>query len=109
MLKEYTKLSAHNHFGGQNADLTLDRGIEEIASFDLAKGFIGLEKAGDAGFRLLAQTNSNHLDVAAYYLMRKRASYLGIELLPGAELNLLNWDDDSRVLHVVLSSIPAPT
>ena len=101
-MKEYTKLSAHNHFGGQNADLTLDRGIEEIASFDLAKGFIGLEKAGDAGFRLLAQTNSNHLDVAAYYLMRKRASYLGIELLPGAELNLLNWDDDSRVLHVVV-------
>lgn len=107
MLDEYTKLSVHNHFGGKNADLTLDRSVEEVASFDLAKGFEGLEKAGDAGFRLLAQTNSNHLDVAAYYLMRKKASYLGIELLPGAELNLLNWDDDKHVLHVVVALDPA--
>lgn len=107
MLEEYTKLSVHNHFGGKDADLTLDRGVDEAASFDLAKGFEGLEKAGDAGFKLLAQTNSNHLDVAAYFLMRKKASYLGIELLPGVELNLLNWDDGSRVLHVVVVLDPA--
>lgn len=39
MLKEYTKLSIHNHFGGNEADLTINRPIGDRVAFDLAKGF----------------------------------------------------------------------
>lgn len=99
---EYTKLSIHNHFGGRLADLTIDRPIGGQAVFDLTEGFEELRSAKEADFRLLAQTNSNHLDVAAYLLMRKMASLDSIELLPGAEINLVNWENEERVLHVVV-------
>ena len=102
MLKEYTKLSIHNHFGGNEADLTINRPIGDRVAFDLAKGFEKLRSAKGAGFQLLAQTNSNHLDVAAYLLMRKMALFDSIELLPGVEINLVNWKDEKRVLHVVV-------
>ena len=61
-----------------------------------------MRSAKEAGFQLLAQTNSNRLDVAAYLLMRKMAALDSIELLPGVEVNLANWDDEKRVLHVVV-------
>ena len=100
-MEEYTKLSIHNHFGDKPADLTIDRSIDDRAVFDLAKGFEELRSAKAEGFQLLAQTNSNHLDVAAYLLMRKMASLDSIELLPGVEINLINWEDETRILHVV--------
>lgn len=100
-MEEYTKLSIHNHFGDKPADLTIDRSIDDQAVFDLAKGFEELRLAKAEGFQLLAQTNSNHLDVAAYLLMRKMASLDSIELLPGVEINLINWEDETRILHVV--------
>lgn len=102
MLEEYTKLSIHNHFGGRPADLTIDRPIETQAVFDLATAFRELQTAKEAGFQLLAQTNSNHLDVAAYLLMRKMASLDSVELLPGVEINLVNWENEERVLHVIV-------
>ncbi len=107
MPEEYTKLSIHNHFGGNDADLTLARDVSEKASFDLGLAFDQLDKATVAGFGLLAQTNSNHLDVAAYYLMHRKAAYDGVALLPGIELNLINWDNDEQVLHVVVVLDPA--
>lgn len=70
-MEEYTKLSIHNHFGGKPADLTMACQIGNQAVFDLATGFKELQSAEKAGYQLLAQTNSNHLDVAAYLLMRK--------------------------------------
>ena len=102
ILEEYTKLSIHNHFGGRSADLTINRPIGDQAQFDLIKGFEELRSAKAEDFQLLAQTNSNHLDVASYLLMRKMASLDSIELLPGVEINLVNWDDETRVLHVVV-------
>ena len=102
ILEEYTKLSIHNHFGGKPADLTINRSINDRAIFDLAKGFEELRSAKEAGFQLLAQTNSNHLDVAAYLLMRKMASLDSVELLPGVEINLVNWENEKQVLHVVV-------
>ena len=104
---EHTKLSIHNHFGGPEADCKLEMGIETRPHFDLERGYQALESAHDYGFKLLAQTNSNNLDAAAYLLMRCRAKLLGIELLPGAELNLLNWSDESRVLHTVVVFSPS--
>lgn len=102
MLEEYTKLSIHNHFGGRPADLTINCPIGNQAVFDLTKGFQELQSAKDAGFQLLAQTNSNHLDVAAYLLMHKMASLDSVELLPGVEINLVNWENENRVLHVIV-------
>lgn len=102
ILEEYTKLSIHNHFGGKSANLTIDRPIGDRAVFDLAKGFEELRSAKEAGYQLLAQTNSNHLDVAAYLLMRKMASLDLVELLPGVEINLVNWKNEKQVLHVVV-------
>ena len=101
-MEEYTKLSIHNHFGGKSANLTIDRPIGDRAVFDLAKGFEELRSAKEAGYQLLAQTNSNHLDVAAYLLMRKMASLDLVELLPGVEINLVNWKNEKQVLHVVV-------
>ena len=101
-MEEYTKLSIHNHFGGKSANLTIDRPIGDRAVFDLAKGFDELRSAKEAGYQLLAQTNSNHLDVAAYLLMRKMASLDLVELLPGVEINLVNWKNEKQVLHVVV-------
>ena len=101
-MEEYTKLSIHNHFGGKFANLTIDRPIGDRAVFDLAKGFEELRSAKEAGYQLLAQTNSNHLDVAAYLLMRKMASLDLVELLPGVEINLVNWKNEKQVLHVVV-------
>lgn len=105
-MEEYTKLSIHNHFGGKLADLTIDRPVTDRAKFDLAVGYKELSEAQGHDYRLLAQTNSNRLDVASYVLMRRMASYCGIELLPGAEINLINWQDASRVLHVVVVADP---
>ncbi|MDR3900433.1 MAG: hypothetical protein Q3X49_04995 [Slackia sp.] len=101
-MEEYTKLSIHNHFGGKSANLTIDRPTGDRAVFDLAKGFDELRSAKEAGFQLLAQTNSNHLDVAAYLLMRKMASLDSVELLPGVEINLVNWENEKQILHVVV-------
>lgn len=101
-MEEYTKLSIHNHFGDRTADFTIDRPVGDRAVFDLAKGFEELRSAKEAGFQLLAQTNSNHLDVATYLLMRKMAALDSIELIPGVEINLANWNDERCILHVVV-------
>lgn len=101
-MEEYTKLSIHNHFKNKSADLTIDRPIGADAQFDLQTGFDQIKEAKNADYQLLAQTNSNNLDVAAYLLMRKMAALHNIELLPGVEINLLNWTDESKVLHVVV-------
>lgn len=101
-MDEYTKLSIHNHFNNKSADLTIDRPIGSEAKFNLQAGYDQIKEAKSAGYQLLAQTNSNNLDVAAYLLMRKMAALHGIELLPGVELNLLNWTDESKVLHIVI-------
>lgn len=101
-MDEYTKLSIHNHFNNKSADLTIDRPIGSEAKFDLQTGYDQIREAKAADYQLLAQTNSNNLDVAAYLLMRKMAALHNIELLPGVEINLLNWTDENKVLHVVV-------
>lgn len=101
-MDEYTKLSIHNHFNNKSADLTIDRLVGSKAKFDLQAGYDQIRDAKAADYQLLAQTNSNNLDVAAYLLMRKMAALHNIELLPGVEINLLNWTDESKILHVVV-------
>ena len=73
-MDEYTKLSIHNHFNNRSADLTIDRPIGSEAKFDLQTGYDQIRDAKAADYQLLAQTNSNNLDVAAYLLMKKMAA-----------------------------------
>lgn len=103
---EYSKISIHCHFGGRDADCTLDRSIKEILQFDLAEAISQIDEAVDNGFRLLAQTNSNCIDAASWLLLRRYAIWKGVELLPGAEVNLRNWEQKDRVLHVVIVFSP---
>ena len=105
--QEYSKISIHNHFGGDSADCTIDKIIGMSPSFDLAQGFGSVDEAAANDFDLLVQTNSNCLDAAAFLLMRRYAKQRRIELLPGVEVNLKNWDRESRILHVVLVFSPA--
>ena len=99
---EYTKTSIHNHFGGRLADCTIDKPISFKPEFDLTKGFREIDEAFEQGFTLLAQTNSNCIDAASWMLMRRYALSKGIELLPGVEISLTNWNDHAKTLHVVV-------
>lgn len=105
--QEYSKISIHNHFGGDAADCTIDKVAGTPAAFDLNQGFKLVDEAAANGFDLLVQTNSNNLDAAAYLLMRGYAKQMNVELLPGVEVNLNNWKRRNRVLHVVLVFSPA--
>lgn len=101
-LPEYTKTSIHNHFGGRSADCTIDKPITYKPKFDLTKGFREIDEAFEQGFTLLAQTNSNCIDAASWMLMRHYAASKGVELLPGAEISLTNWEDHEKTLHIVV-------
>lgn len=103
---EFTKLSIHCHFGNvgeaKDADRLIDYEIDRPIVYDMKSAINQLDEAYAYGFRLLAHTNSNTLNLPYYYLLRHYACELGVELLPGAEFNLQNWRDGGRYLHVVV-------
>lgn len=68
-MNEFTKISIHNHFGGDNADCTKDKVASFTPSFDLNDAYKIVNDAVAHGFMLLGQTNSNNFDAAAvsYY------------------------------------------
>lgn len=103
---EYTKMSIHCHLGGEGADCKIDRSIEYVPCFNLNMAYESIDEAAECGFRLLAQTNSNYLDAASWRLVREYAKRKDIEVLPGVEVNLKNWKNEKRVLHVVLVFSP---
>ena len=98
---EYTKMSIHCHLGGATADCTIDSPITFQPTFNLNDAYSKIDKAANNDFHLLAQTNSNTFDAASWILCRRYASLKGIELLPGVEINLENWETDG-LLHVVV-------
>ena len=103
---EFTKLSIHCHFGNvgdkKDADRLIDFEIDKPIAYNMKSAIEQVGEAWSCGFRLLAHTNSNTLNLPYYYLLRHYAHGTGIELLPGAEFNLQNWEDDDRYLHVVV-------
>lgn len=99
---EYTKISIHNHFGSDNADCTKDKSVSYQSSFDLNVAYKKINDAVSHGFRLLGQTNSNDFNAAAYLLLRKYARLKDVELIPGAEVNLQNWEKPNQVTHIVI-------
>lgn len=101
-MKEYVKTSAHNHFGGEHADKTLNLMYTEELSFCIQGACKKIREAKKAGFGLLAATNQNAIHLPEYYLLQEYAQRHGIALLPGVEINLRNWNDANKYLHVVV-------
>lgn len=101
-MNEYTKISIHNHFGGKNADCTKDKDANFQSSFELLDAYRRIDDAVSNGFGLLGQTNSNDFDAAAYVLTRRYAHLRDVEIIPGIEVNLQNWESPDRVTHVVV-------
>ncbi len=103
---EFTKISIHCHFGNsgdsKEADRLIDYAIDKPVNYDIKSAIEQVDEAWACGFRLLAHTNSNTLNLPYYYLLRHYAHALDVELLPGAEFNLQNWKDKTRYLHVVV-------
>ncbi|WP_172623492.1 AAA family ATPase [Arabiibacter massiliensis] len=99
--REYTKMSIHCHLGGLDADCKIDTPICHEPRFELTTAYEEINEAHQEGYTLLAQTNSNCVDAASWLLARKYAQSQGIELLPGTEINLKNWEDEG-ILHVVV-------
>lgn len=61
---EFTKLSLHYHFGdldrnSKTADKLLDRSCSYIPQYSVGDAIRSIDDALNAGFRLLAHTNSN--------------------------------------------------
>lgn len=106
-MSEFTKISIHNHFGGDEADCTKDKDRDYKSSFDLASAYAMIDEAKRLEYQLLGQTNSNDFNAAAFMLMNKYCSLHGIALIPGAEINLQNWEDSDRVIHLVILFDPA--
>lgn len=101
-MKEYVKASVHNHFGGEHADKPLDAAFTDESSFCLAAACESIREASSEGYYLLAATNQNAIHTPEYYLMKEYAFRQGVTLLPGIEINLQNWNDESKYLHVVV-------
>lgn len=106
-MSEYTKISIHNHFGGKSADCTKDKDSNYQSSFDLMDAYRRIEDAVAHGFRLLGQTNSNEFDASAYVLIRCYAHLRNVEIIPGIEVNLQNWEKPNKVTHIVVLFDPS--
>lgn len=100
-MKEYTKVSVHNHFGGAGSDKLINELFDKQYFFDYSEGFEKIDNANTYGFKLLAMTQANVFDVCSYLLLRNYAKMNQIELLPGVELNIKNRAN--KYLHVVVN------
>ena len=101
-MNEFIRISLHNHFGGNQADRTLDKDPYAIAAFSMKEACEKLLSAKEENYTLLAMTSHNTLHLAEYYLLRNYSKRLGVTLLPGTEIDLRNQADANKYLHVVV-------
>lgn len=99
--KEYSKISIHNHFGDKLSEKTKDDSYDKEIKFNYIAAFDKIKKAAVENFNLLAFTNSNVILVPQYLALKKYASLLNINLVPGIEINIINEAKD-RILHLVI-------
>lgn len=99
-MKEFTKVSIHNHLGGRGADRTLNDSYDIQCNFNFASACSLVDNANDNQFTLLALTHSNRLPAESYLKLKKYAKSKNITILPGAEINLKN--EEERYLHTVV-------
>ena len=109
--EEFTRISIHCHFGNcgdaKGADRLINDKVDKQICYDMESAIVQIDEAYSCGFGLLAHTSSNTMNLPYYLLLRRYAREVGIELLPGAEFNLQNWEDKDRFLHVVVVFDPA--
>ena len=106
-MSEFTKISIHNHLGGNNADCTIDKKRSFKSSFDLLVAYRQVDEAVAFHFGLLGQTNHNDFDAPSFCLLRRYCAMQNITLVPGVEIDLQNWDHLDNTLHTVLLMDPS--
>lgn len=114
MTSEFSKLSLHNHFGGDathRSDKTIDIHVETNSCyFDTKLAFSKIDALAKQEYKLLGMTNSNTIWPKDFLLCRQYAKKLGIELLPGIEINVIENTIGPKMdrneipcLHVVIT------
>lgn len=102
---EFVKTSIHNHFGGNNADLTRGRVFNDL-SFDIEEAKRKIDNAVLNGYELITITNHNYLWIKEYYELKQYIfdEKYKINLLPGIELDIVDNLNakTKRYLHVVI-------
>lgn len=101
-MNEFSKISIHCHFGGEQADYTIDRSHKFKGFFNLSTAFSQINEAAKCGFQLLGQTNHNYFDASAFCLMKRYCLLKKITLIPGVEVDLQNWKHPANTVHLVL-------
>lgn len=104
--EEFTKLSIHNHFGDANSEKTLNDSYDKAVRMNYESTLKRLEEAKKNNFHLLALTNANTFELASYITIKIMASELGIELIPGVELNIKHNSLD-KYLHTIVLIDPS--
>lgn len=98
---EFSKISIHNHIGGNNCERKLDEQYDKELSFDLELTTNLLKDAKNNDYDLLAMTNANVFRIEDYLKAKYIAKSYDINIIPGVELNVSN-EDMTKFLHVVL-------
>lgn len=104
--KEYSKISAHNHFGDKESEKTIDDPFNKDIKFNYNLAFAKIKDAYNEKFNLLAFTNANVLLVPQYLALKKYAQVLNINLIPGSEINLFN-SETNKILHLIVLFNPS--
>lgn len=111
-MKEYIKISIHNHFGNKigtkSADKLIDEHVDKKIVFDMKQAIEIINDAVRSDFKIIALTNSNNIAASYYYLIKYYAQKRNILVLPGIEVNLKKSDAD-QYLHVVVVFDPNST
>ncbi len=101
-MKEYSKISLHCHFCGQNADRTIDKSHNAFLSYDLGQAFTFIDDAKKAEMDMIAMTHANVIHSAEFILIKEYARLQEITILLGVEINLRNEEDNSKYWHIVM-------
>ena len=100
-MNEFSKISLHNHFQRKKNEVTIEKSINGKHDLDLEYATNVLKDAHDNGFNLLGYTPANVFSIKDYLMIRSLARRLGINMIPGVEINLLN-EENGKYMHVVV-------
>lgn len=99
--KEFSKLSIHNHIGGQESERKLNEAYNKNVNFNMLEAVNLINDAAYNNFNVIAITNANIFKVSHYLMAKIYANQKNIELLPGVELNIAD-NKCKKFLHLVV-------
>ena len=99
---EFVKTSIHNHFGDQDSEKTLNDNYNKQTKMNYKSAYNRLKNAKENNYNLLALTNANTFSIIDYVTLKVIAKKMGIELIPGIEVNISNKEKNSFLHTVVL-------